>query len=73
MRPIEQFLRTDPRLVLVGPQDDVILSRDEVNWLENVFGERSRIFPTGGHCGSMDQREFIRAMLELLWSPEAKS
>ena len=73
MRPIEQFLRTDPRLVLVGTQDDVILSRDEVNWLENVFGERSRIFPTGGHCGSMDQREFIRAMLELLWSPEAKS
>ena len=29
-------------------------------WLEDVFGDRARIFPTGGHCGSMDQREFVR-------------
>ena len=73
LRPIEQYLRTDPKVVMLGTQDDVILSRDEVNWLEDVFGERARIFPTGGHCGSMDQREFIRTMLELIWAPEARS
>jgi hypothetical protein len=73
LRPIEQYLRTAPRVVMLGTQDDVILSRDEVNWLENVFGERARIFPTGGHCGSMDQREFIHTMLELIWAPEARS
>lgn len=73
LRPIEQYLRTASRVVMLGTQDDVILSRDEVNWLEDVFGERARIFPTGGHCGSMDQREFIHTMLELIWAPEAKS
>ena len=65
---------SDPRVVLVGTQDDVILSRAEVLWLQDVFGERARIFPTGGHCGSMDQREFVRAMLELtLLEPAARS
>ena len=49
--------------MLLGHADDVILSRAEVPWLEDVFGERARIFPTGGHCGSMDQREFVREML----------
>jgi hypothetical protein len=67
LRSIEDYLRGSDRVVLLGTEDDPILARGEVQWLENVFGERARIFPTGGHCGSMDQREFVRAMLELIW------
>ena len=73
LRSIEGYLRRDPRVVMLGTQDDVILSRDEVLWLEDVFGERARIFPTGGHCGSMDQREFVREMLRLIFDAEARS
>lgn len=73
LRAIEGYLRQDQRVVLLGTQDDVILSRDEMLWLENVFGERARIFPTGGHCGSMDQREFVREMLRLMFDREARS
>ena len=74
LRSIESYLRQDQRVVLLGTQDDVILSRAEVFWLNDVFGERARLFPTGGHCGSMDQREFVRSMLELtLLEPAARS
>ena len=73
LRSIEGYLRRDPRVVMLGTQDDVILSRDDVLWLEDVFGERARIFPTGGHCGSMDQREFVREMLRLIFDAEARS
>jgi hypothetical protein len=66
LRRIEPYLRSNPRVVMLGTQDDIILAPGEVAWLEDVFGERARIFPTGGHCGSMDQREFVAAMLELL-------
>lgn len=66
LRQIEAYLRSDPRIVLLGTQDDVILSREEVLWLADVFGDRARLFPTGGHCGSMDQREFVEEMLKLL-------
>ncbi len=71
--PIESYLRRDPRVVMLGTQDDVILSRDEMLWLEDVFGERARIFPTGGHCGSMDQREFVREMLRLIFDAKSRS
>ena len=71
--PLENYLRQDRNVVLLGTQDDVILSRDEVLWLEAAFGERARIFPTGGHCGSMDQREFVRELLRLIFDTEARS
>lgn len=66
LRSIEGYLHGADRVVLVGTADDPILAPGEVAWLESVFGERARIFPTGGHCGSMDQREFVAAMLELV-------
>jgi hypothetical protein len=66
LRAIEGYLRGTDDVVLVGTADDVILGPGEVEWLEGVFGERARIFPTGGHCGSMDQREFVATMLELV-------
>ena len=73
LRPLEAYLEDDRRVVLVGTQDDPILSREEMLWLAGVFGDRARIFPTGGHCGSMDQREFVREMLKLIFDAEARS
>lgn len=73
LRRIEGYLRSDPNIVLLGTQDDIILSREEVLWLADVFGGRARLFPTGGHCGSMDQREFVAEMLKLLPDAEARS
>ena len=66
LHAIEGYLRTSPRVVMLGTQDDIILAPGEAAWLESVFGERARIFPTGGHCGAMDQRDFVAAMYELL-------
>ncbi|MGE3294606.1 MAG: alpha/beta hydrolase [Geminicoccaceae bacterium] len=73
LRRIEGYLRSDPNVILLGTQDDIILSREEVLWLADVFGKRARLFPTGGHCGSMDQREFVAEMLRLLPDARARS
>ena len=73
LRRIEGYLRRDPNIVLLGTQDDVILSREEMLWLAGVFGDRAHLFPTGGHCGSMDQREFVAEMLKLLPDAGARS
>ncbi len=73
LRRIEGYLRHDPNIVLLGTQDDVILSREEMLWLAGVFGDRAHLFPTGGHCGSMDQREFVAEMLKLLPDAGARS
>ena len=71
--PIERYLRARPagRPARHPGRRHPVARRGA--WLEDVFGERARIFPTGGHCGSMDQREFVREMLELIFAPEARS
>ena len=59
LHAIEDYLRTTPNIGLMHNADDIILKRGELKWLEGVMGERSVIFPTGGHCGNMAQHEFV--------------
>ena len=62
LRSIEGWLRTSPRVGLIGNADDVILAGDDVGWLTRVFGDRATIFPTGGHCGNLDQHDYVARM-----------
>jgi hypothetical protein len=34
-------------------QDDIILGPGDVEFQQNVMGERAKIYPTGGHCGNI--------------------
>lgn len=66
LREIEPWLRTTDRVGLIGNVDDVILTPDEVRWLEDVFGDRAALFPTGGHCGNLDQRDYVARIVDFL-------
>jgi hypothetical protein len=63
MRHIEEYLRTSPKIGLMGTEDDPILSPEDVAFLKDVFGSRAKIYPTGGHCGNMSYRENVADML----------
>lgn len=66
LRAIEGFLRKDQRVRVISNEDDIILSRGEPQWLNQVFGARAQIFPTGGHGGNLAQRDVVHTMLQLL-------
>jgi hypothetical protein len=59
LRAIEDYLRTSEKIYLVTNKDDVILATGEVEYLQDVFAERAKIFPRGGHCGNMDRLNFV--------------
>ncbi|HET6469054.1 MAG TPA: hypothetical protein VFG43_11835 [Geminicoccaceae bacterium] len=61
--PIRDFLEGSPDIGVVTSEDDIILDRGDIAFLEDVFGERARIFPTGGHGGAMEQRDFVAEMI----------
>ena len=54
LQSIEAFLRSDKNIGLMTNEDDIILAPGEVEYLRDVFGNRARIYPTGGHCGNMN-------------------
>jgi hypothetical protein len=65
LRSIESYLRSTPKIVLMGNEDDLILAPGEMAFLKEVFGSRAKIYPYGGHCGNMTYRANVYYMLDL--------
>jgi predicted alpha/beta-fold hydrolase len=66
LESIEPYLRTAEKIRLVTNVDDIILAPGDIEFLRRAFGDRARIFPTGGHCGNMRDKHVAAAMLQLL-------
>jgi hypothetical protein len=63
MRHIEDYLRTSPKIGMMGNADDLILTPEDLSFLRDVFGSRAKIYPHGGHCGNMSYTENVEYML----------
>lgn len=64
LRSIEPYLRTSQKIGLMHNEDDIILAPGELEYLEQVFGGRAEIYPTGGHCGNVDYRDNVAHMMD---------
>ncbi len=59
IRGIKSVLENNQTVFLMHNLDDVLISTEDIAYLEKVFGERAMIYPHGGHLGN-------------LWYPENK-
>ena len=62
LRSIQDYLAGADKIGLLTNEDDIILAPGEIDYLRTLFGSRARLFPTGGHCGNLDDRHFVYAM-----------
>lgn len=46
-------LKSSKNIYLMHNMDDMLLANGQGYWLENIFGNRAIIYPTGGHLGNM--------------------
>jgi len=60
---IQDYLEKSPKIGLMGNEDDLILTPQDLNFLKYVFGSRAKIYPYGGHCGNMSYTENVEYML----------
>ena len=60
---IRSYLESARKIGVVSNRDDVILERGEIEFLTDTFGERAKIYPTGGHLGNLEQREVVEYMV----------
>ena len=59
MKSIEGYLKGNPKFSAMTNDNDFILSDGDREYLRQLFGERTMIYPTGGHLGNL---EFIPNM-----------
>ena len=58
LHAIEPYLLEADNVGLLTNADDLILTAENMAFLERVFpGDRAAIWPTGGHCGNYAQRD----------------
>lgn len=62
--PIEDYLRKSEKIGLMHNADDFIMAPGEIDWLVDVFGERSKIYPHGGHLGNVGYKDNVEYMLK---------
>lgn len=60
---IENYLSNTDKISMVTNADDIILADGDLEVLKEIFGDRGKIYPYGGHCGNMDEKVWVEHML----------
>ena len=64
LRAIESYLQDTQKIGLMHNADDILLSPDEIEYLQDVFGDRAVIFPHGGHAGNLAYRDNLAYIVD---------
>lgn len=57
LKSIEAYLKASPKFGVMTNENDLILSPDEVTYLKQLFGERTKVYPRGGHLGNLEYND----------------
>lgn len=63
LHSIADYLATTQKIGVVHNEDDVILTRNEIDFFREVFKERVTIYPHGGHLGNILQHETLGTII----------
>lgn len=63
LRSIEPYLRASGKFGVMANENDFILTKDELAYLRTLFGERTKVYPRGGHLGNLEYRDNLAYMV----------
>jgi hypothetical protein len=64
LKNIENYLRNAKKISMVTNDDDFILAPGEIDYLRQVFQDRGKFYPKGGHCGNMGYTDNVAYMVD---------
>jgi len=62
LRSIEGYLKGNPKFNAISNENDFILSSADRDYLRQLFGDNTRIYPVGGHLGNLEYIENMKYM-----------
>ena len=63
LRSIEGYLKSSAKFGMMTNENDFILTREELDYLRQLFGERAKIYPRGGHLGNLEYKDNVAYMV----------
>jgi hypothetical protein len=64
LKSIEGYLKSTDKFGVMTNENDFILTKSELDYLRQLFGERAKIYPRGGHLGNLEYRENLAYMVD---------
>lgn len=66
LKNIEGYLKGNPKFAVMSNENDFIIDDADRAYLKSLFGERTKIYPRGGHLGNLEYKENMVDMVELI-------
>jgi len=63
LRSIEGYLKSSDKFGVMTNENDFILTKTELDYLRQLFGERTKVYPRGGHLGNLEYSENLAYMV----------
>jgi pimeloyl-ACP methyl ester carboxylesterase len=63
LRSIEGYLKSSAKFGVMTNENDFILTKAELDYLRQLFGERAKIYPRGGHLGNLEYKDNLAYMV----------
>jgi len=70
IKSIEAYLKSSTKFGVMTNENDFILTSAELDYLRQLFGERAKIYPRGGHLGNLEFTENLAHMVDFFKRPE---
>ncbi|HEY5975440.1 MAG TPA: alpha/beta hydrolase [Geobacteraceae bacterium] len=66
LKSIEGYLKGNPKFSAMTNENDFILSNADRDYLKQLFGQQTIIYPVGGHLGNLEYVENMKQMNEIM-------
>ncbi|WP_320170759.1 alpha/beta fold hydrolase [Maridesulfovibrio sp.] len=66
LHSIRDYLAENKKIMVLGNDDDIILSEADLKFIRETFGDRAVLFHHGGHCGNLMFKPFALKAQEML-------
>lgn len=63
LKSIEGYLKSSAKFGVMTNENDFILTKAELDYLKQLFGERAKIYPRGGHLGNLEYKDNLAYMV----------
>jgi pimeloyl-ACP methyl ester carboxylesterase len=64
LKSIEGYLKTSAKFGMMTNENDFILAKGELEYLRQLFGERAKIYPRGGHLGNLEYKDNLAYIVD---------
>lgn len=66
LKSIEGYLKASDKFGVMTNDNDFILAPGELDYLRTLFGERTKVYPRGGHLGNLEYRDNMAYMVDFV-------